>query len=75
MESVATYDQCLDDLDARLSALSARNEAELSQLEDYLSLLDRLFARFAESQLEPVAFEVKATSLASSQGVCETVLD
>jgi hypothetical protein len=59
--SVSTFDQYLDDLDARLSELSARNVDRLSQLEAYLSVLDRLDKRFAESQSMRVASGVRAT--------------
>ena len=63
---ITTFDQRLDDIDARLAQLStqlaedkSRIEAELSALHKQAAVLDRLLARSAECQLLRVASEVK----------------
>ena len=64
---ITTFDERLDDLDARLLGLSAEISEKQARLEAELSVLDNLEACFADCQLLRVAFEAKATNPLVSQ--------
>ena len=51
MTDLKTFDQCLDDLDARLLRLSTEISKKQARLEAELSVLDNLEASFAKCQL------------------------
>ncbi len=62
-----TFGQRLAEASARISALSSRNLEQIAQLEDYLSLLDRLIERHEASQSMPVASRAVAGNLPFSR--------